>query len=121
MHVGVIVRVCDIMGPTNGTYYIDEKSWEISLLVPLINTQHIVITQFFSFCAPSLFLSFSFFLSLARFHFSEYIKIRTHTNVTCGHTQHKGKLQAFMQRVKDVYEMNYQQIMINNCIFSRIS
>lgn len=60
MHVGVIVRVCDIMGPTNGTYYIDEKSWEISLLVPLINTQHIVITLLFPFYAPSRFLFLSF-------------------------------------------------------------
>lgn len=60
MHGGVRVRVCNIMGPTNGAYYIDEISWEISLLVPLINTQHIVITLLFSFCAPSLFLFLSF-------------------------------------------------------------
>lgn len=54
----VSVYACDITAPTNGTYYIDEISWEISLLVPLINTKCIEITQFFFFVPlRSLFFS----------------------------------------------------------------
>lgn len=74
---------CDIMGPTNETYYIDEISWEISLLVPLINTKSIVIMQFFSIPLHSSFSFFlAFLLSHARFHFLEYINIRTHTQMS---------------------------------------
>lgn len=36
-----VVSAFDIMGHTNGAYYIDEISGEMSLLVPLINTQPI--------------------------------------------------------------------------------
>ncbi len=111
---GVSVRVCDIMGPTNVAYYIDEISWEMNLLVPLINTQRIVITLLFSFCAPSLFFFLSKPCSVLLFRVHQY----THTQKChLRHTQHNGKLQAFMQRVKDVYEKKYQQIMINNCSF----
>ncbi len=109
---GVSVR--DIMGPTNVAYYIDEISWEMSLLVPLINTQRIVITLLFSFCAPSLFFFLSKPCSVLLFRVHQ----DTHTQKChLRHTKHNGKLQAFMQRVKDVYEKKYQQIMINNCSF----